>query len=355
VTGAVTDARAEVAGRLRGHAAMCREPGYSPFYAVLLDHMADDVEAGGPSWELMADTATRPVGEVHQLRILGFVHRMVLSGKAPALAAHFPSTDGDGDAEAAWPIFHPILSEHLAEIRPWLDQAPQTNEVGRCAPLGGGFAVVAAETGLPLRALEVGASAGLNLRFDHFFYSANGASAGDPDSPVRFVDVWSGGTPPFQAGLPVVERRGCDLAPVDVTTDDGRMLLLGYIWPDQHERFGLLRGALEVAARVPAVVDRANALDWLPARLDEVEPGVATVVFHSVALQYFPSAAVDQFTAVLHERGGRASTDAPLAWLALERNPGFDGAELRLTTWPGGEERLLAKASFHVGPVSWLV
>jgi hypothetical protein len=351
----MTEPHAEIAGRLRGHAAMCNEPGYSPFYAVVLERMADDVDADGPTWDLLADTATKPIGDVHQLRILGFVHRMVLSGSAPELAARFPSTGGDGDAEAAWPFIRSIFAERTAEIRPWLDQAPQTNEVGRCAPLAGGFATVTAETGLPLRVLEVGTSGGLNLRFDHYFYDAAGVSTGDPDSPVKFVDVWKGGHPPFDAGLHVVDRRGCDLSPVDITTEAGRMLLLGYIWPDQHERFDLLRGALDVAERVPAAVDRANALEWVPARLVEIEPGVATVVFHSVALQYFSDEAVEQFTSVLRDAGARASRDTPLAWLSLERNPGFDGAELRLTTWPGGEERLLAKASFHVGPVTWLV
>ena len=52
--------------------------------------------------------------------------------------------------------------------------------------------------------------------------------------------------------------------------------------------------------------------------------------------------------------GARATESAPLAWLSLERTPGFDAAELRLTTWPGGEERVLAKAGFHDGPVEWL-
>lgn len=350
----MTEPRDEVAGRLRGHAVMCRQPGYSLFYADILDRMADDVDAGGPTWDLLADSAARPIGEVHQLRLLGYVHRAVLSGRAPELAAHFPSTGGDGDAAAAWPAMRAMFGEERAEIEPWLDQAPQTNEVGRCAALAGGFAVVAARTGLPMRVLEIGASGGLNLRFDHFWYEAGDVSAGDPASPVRFVDLWEHGRPPFEAGLDVVHRRGCDLSPIDIDTEAGRLLLLGYIWPDQLERFERLRGAFEVAARVPATVDRADALEWLPDQLDRRAPGTATVVCHSVALQYFSDEARDQFAALMRDHGANATDDAPLALLSLERNPGFDGAELRLTTWPGGEERKLADASFHVGPVEWL-
>ena len=61
----------------------------------------------------------------------------------------------------------------------------QTNEVGRCAALVGGFLTVAARTGLPLRLCEVGTSAGLNLRFDHYRYESDGRGWGPSPSPVR--------------------------------------------------------------------------------------------------------------------------------------------------------------------------
>ena len=34
--------------------------------------------------------------------------------------------------------------------------------------------------------------------------------------------------------------------------------------------------------------------------------------------------------------------------------PGGELADLRLTVWPGGEERLLAQAGYHGEPVRWL-
>jgi len=354
-TARVIEPHAELANRLRTHAQLCAQPGYSLFYAILLERMADDVEAGGPTWGLLEASVERPPRDMPQLRVLGFVHREVLSGRAPSLAVHYPSAEGDGDAVATWPLVRAMFEERADEIRPWLDRAPQTNEVGRCAPLAGGFAVVASETRLPLRILEVGASAGLNLRFDRYRYEAGDVASGDPDSPVRFVDLWQGGRPPFDAPFAVVERRGCDLSPIDPTTGDGRLLLLGYIWPDQHERFELLRGALDIAARVPAAVDRADALEWVPRQLAVSRTGVATVVFHSIALMYFSDEAVERFTAEVTAAGSRASRAASLAWLRLEGAPHLLHAELRLTTWPGGEERLLATATFHHGPVQWLV
>ena len=74
-------------------------------------------------------------------------------------------------------------------------------------------------------------------------------------------------------------------------------------------------------------------------------PGVATVVFHSVVLPYLGEEGSRRCGAALDAAGGRATPDAPFAWLSLEA--GAEQADVRLMTWPGGEERLLARASFH--------
>src|SRR5262249_50981997 len=63
--------------------------------------------------------------------------------------------------------------------------------------------------------------------------------------------------------------------------------LVSYVWPDQHERLATLRAALEVAALVPARVERARATEWLARRLAEpATADVATVAFHSIVWQY---------------------------------------------------------------------
>lgn len=158
---------------------------------------------------------------------------MVLEGRVPELAQHYPSVGGEpGDA---WPPFREVLGEHREVLRDLITRPVQTNEVGRSAALIGGFLTVARETGLPLRLLEIGASAGLNLRWDRCRYESDGWSWGDPASPVRFTDVFEDAVPEPVAGA-VTERAGCDLAPVDPTTQEGRITLLSYTWPDQTER-----------------------------------------------------------------------------------------------------------------------
>ena len=340
-------------GIIRIHQLACSGMG-SPFYADLLDRMADDVLAGGPVGRFLGDQLDTSYEEAVPLRFLGGVHRLVLAGRAPELAARFPSVGGDGDAAAAWPALLSVLDTHADAVRDALTRPPQTNEVGRSAALVGGFLVVARDTGLPLRVLEVGSSAGLNLRFDRYWYESNGTGYGDAASPVRFAGLWADGQPPFGVPITIADRRGCDRDPIDARTEDGRLTLLSYVWPGQTERFTMLRAALDVARDVPVAIDRAGIPDWLARRLDEPAPDRATVVFHSIVWQYLTDAERATAEAALATAGERATRDAPLAWLRLEPSAELTHTELRVTTWPGGEERLLARCHYHLGPVQWV-
>jgi hypothetical protein len=322
----------------------------SPLYGRVLDAVVADLRAGGVSAQLLTGCGDDPVGSALALRFLGAVHRIVLEGRGPDLAAFYPSMGGVADGDPG-PAFLAAVEHHRDEVSRRIDDGVQTNEVGRSGALVGGFAEVARATGLPLRVLEIGASAGLNLRWDHFAYDTGRVVAGDPDSPVRFTRVWEGDPPDLPATFEVAERAGCDRHPIDAATPEGRLTLMSYVWPDQLERFDRLAAAIEVAARVPVVVEQADAADWVVTRLADPTPGRATVVVHSIVLQYLSHAARQRFRDALASAGARATARAPLAWLRME--PGGDRAEIRLTTWPGGADRLLATAGYHGRPVWW--
>jgi hypothetical protein len=336
---------------LRLQAEWCTRLG-SPLYGVLCARAADDVEAGGPVAAALAGHEDDRRASALALRLMGAVHRLVLAGEAPALARHYPSAGGEGDPAGAWPAFRALVEERRDDVRVLVERGVQTNEVGRAAALAPGFLTVARETGLPLRILEMGTSAGLNLRWDRFRYETTEEAWGDPSSPVVLRGAWETSVPPFSVMAAVAERAGCDPNPVDPTTDEGRLTLMSYVWPDQRERFALLGGAIAVARRVPADVECASAADWLPARLAAVRPGLATVVFHSIALQYLDRSSRELALGAIADAGDRATPDAPVAWLRME--PGGEQAEVRLTVWPGGAERLVATTGFHGRPVRWL-
>ena len=154
------------------------------------------------------------------LRLLGGVHRLVLSGNAPALAAHYPSVGGDGDADAAvGPAPGGARRAGRPAVRDALGRAPQTNEVGRAAPLVGALCHLVDARPLPIRLIEIGASAGLNLRCDRFeIRTEDGRSYGPAGSPALLDRAWRGRIPPMDRALEMIERTGCDPHPLDPTS-----------------------------------------------------------------------------------------------------------------------------------------
>jgi hypothetical protein len=350
-TSAASEPRRHVAAQLLDQARSCRAMG-SPLYATLLDRAAADVLRGGPVWSVLADDVRPGRGDAVALRFMAAVHRLVLAGEAGELAAHYPSVGGTRDPDRAWPAFARLVEDRSRRLSALTALPCQTNEVGRCAALVGGFLAIA-RGGLPLRLLEVGASAGLNLRWDHYRYGGGGRAWGPEDSPVRMPAHWLHPPPVSPAAVEVARRQGCDPHPIDPASEDGRLALGASVWADQPERLARLRAACAVALDVPAEITAASVADWLPAQLAHPVPGAATVVFHSVVDEYLADDARAGFHEILADAGLRATDGAPLAWLRLEPVTALRTHGVTLTTWPGGEARLLATCHAHGTDVSW--
>ncbi len=337
--------------RWQGHA--CTTLG-SPMYGQLLERMASDVEADGVFAAILAGQQDQPARLAVPLRLLGGLHRLVLDGRAPELRRWYPSTGGRWDADAAWPEITRTAADHPGALRAALDQVPQTNEVGRSAALIGGLLHLAQHWQMPVRLVEIGCSAGLNLRADHYRYRYRGGDWGPADCPVTIDDAWRGDPPPA-ADLRIIERNGYDVAPIEPTGSNATLTLLSYVWPDMTERIGRLRGAIEIARRVPASVAQRTASEAV-ANLSLVD-GAVTVLWHSITWQYLSPAEQAATSAGIDALAASATDRSPFAHLMLE--PQRRGPEasiafvLRLQTWPDGADRILAACSPHGPPVAW--
>jgi len=297
-------------GHFREHARMLG----GTLYGVLLPAMAADLEAGGPVAQICTGREDARFDDLIQLRLLAGLHRIVLTGRAPELVEFYPNLGGNADPAFAWPVAREVLAHHVDELCEALAVAPQTNEPGRAAALLVGIFEVVRRSGLErIRLLEVGASAGLNLLVDEFHISGESWQFGPPDSPVQLVDAVVGAVTP--ASFAIVERRGCDLEPVDASSPDGRLRLTSFVWPHQVQRHARLAAALDVASHHPVEVDQAPASEWLGRQLATAPAdGVLTVVWHSITRIYWP---VDEVTAVAHLID-QARERMPLARVAME-------------------------------------
>lgn len=344
-----------LAGLLEDQARRCLPA--SPLTHRLLLDAAADLRAGGVAAAVLAGHEADGAGSAPGLRLAAALHRLALLRLAPGYALLLPTTGGRYRADLLWPAAARALEQHRDLVRHWLSAtAVQTNEVGRGGPLWGGLQVAAQRTGLPVRLLEVGASAGLNLRPDRLGIDpGDGTVLGERASPLVLDARWTGRPPVrLDAPLRVVARAGCDVDPVDVGTPAGRAHLGSFVWADDLVRWERLRAGLALAAAEPVAVVRASAAEFLAGALAEPVAGALTVVWHSVVRQYVAADERARARVVVAAAAARATAAAPLAVLGLEPDAGGARFELVLRAWPGsGEPEVLGWGGGHGVPFTW--
>ena len=346
--------------KLRGmsekvRAAFAKQIGYcrltgSELTARVLKAVLANLDHSTQTGARILDWPGDPMVDALKLRIAGGLNALARSGQDAELTCLYAAREGD---------FQGIIGRVLAQwddwLYPWLDSAPQTNEVARSGVLFPGMLEIARRFGPKLEILELGASGGLNLNMDRFCYELGGVAAGDPNSPVKIAPVWNGPSP-TAAPIEVVARAGVDLNPLDMTDPAVASRMLAYIWPDQTERVARAEAAIRLAQVYPPLVEKGDGAEWLAARLNMPQAeGVTRVIYHSIALQYFPEVGRRSVTAAIEAAGARATRSKPLAWLSMEFPSEVIAADLTLRCWPGdGETKLLAHTHPHGAHINWV-
>ena len=229
-----------------------------------------------------------------------------------------------------------------------LTRRTQTNEAARCATL----LPALAQLPEPLALIEVGASAGLTLLFDHYSYDYGDAviAGSDPQAPTLRCGLR--GPVPVPARVPEIAwRAGLDLNPLDVTDEDDMHWLSCLLWPGEGDRAQRLAAAIVTARRSPPPVHRGDLLTDLPALAAQAPADATLVVYHSAVLAYVAPEDRVRFAATV---GGLAavwfSNEAPGVVASVQRTDRDDGTFVLARD--GREE--LARTDGHGDWLEWL-
>jgi hypothetical protein len=215
------------------------------------------------------------------LQLLSGLHYLVLAGRA------------------SWDDVGAALRDEAEFLREWVaTERVQTNEPRRCWWLVPCFLEVARRNACDVfDCVELGCSAGLNLLWDRYGYTYREGSAGG--GPPVF-DGEERGRPVPVGPLPRARSRmGVDLAPPDLRTEEGVLLLKSFVWAGQEQRLVDLDEAIEVWRRDPPEIVVGDLVEELPGLLERGSDGAVLLVWETAALGYLPEERREEALALL--------------------------------------------------------
>ncbi len=241
--------------------------------------------------------------------LLAAVHDVLLAGADDPLAAWYPSVTAEprpvgSGADDPWPHFRRLALDDPGVAERLRTRSTQTNEVGRCATT----LLALADVDAPIRLVEVGASAGLNLLLDRYridYRWPDGTAYGIGDSTVTLAcEIRGPNEPPVpRRMIDIRERVGLDRTPVDLTDPDRSRWLLACSWPDQPERIERLRAALTLGLSDPPTVLTGDAVHDVAGLVEPTPSDLLPVVVSTWVMAYLTADDQRRFLAGLDRVG----------------------------------------------------
>jgi hypothetical protein len=321
----------------------------SPLYEHLARRVATDAE-------LLALTAGIRPRHLQPNLLFGAAHYLLLKGERSDLARSYPSLGGASPfAPDVFRQFRVFCLAHADAIRNIVaTRRVQTNEVRRCAALVPGFASAADALDADRAAfVEIGASAGLNLLWDHYRCTYDHDLAwGEPAAGLIFsCELRGDGRPDIERLPSIVQRYGIDITPLDVRYADDLLWLKALTWPEHADRRDLLERAVAIARRDPPKLIAGDAAEIFPSIADGIAPEVPVIVYHSFTMNQLDT----QQREMLEDAFCRIGARRPLARVGLEWPAGADYPSLSLTNYSAVQIKrwMLAECEPHCAWMRW--
>ena len=312
----------------------------SPLYRALCAVVARDDG-------LLALAAHSRAGQQPLNLLMAATHMTVARDPSLPFARFFPTVAGsaavaaDG-AGAEYPAFCAAHRDALTELL--RTRLVQTNEPARATVIRYALHEVAQRSAGPVTFLEIGPSAGIQLRFDRWSVRTGGRRFGPANAPLTVDTEWRGedGPPDLDAIPPIADRFGVDLHPVDATDPEERRWLRALVWPEHVDRHQQLGRALDAVAADPPEILAGDAIELLP-RLDaeRLAPGADVVVFHSMVRVHVPVERRAAFDGAIDGLGARRR----VFHVSFEHRD--EGASVLALADSAGEDRVLARGHGH--------
>jgi hypothetical protein len=265
------------------HSTFANSPLYQAYCCVVPDE---------PS--LLALLMGRRQGQQPSFLLFGAIHFILLAGETHPLSDFYPDLGGarPADPEEVRPVLRDFCRRYRDELsRLVTTRLVQSNVVQRAFALRMLLHAVRGHCHVPVHLIEVGASAGIHLRFDDYRYEIGGRVFGKADSRVAISTLWLSDKPPPDLDdiAQVKSRVGVDLAPIDTAREEDRLWLRALVWPEATHEARLLASALECVAQNPPRVVSGDAIDVLPELAASLPLGEPRVVFHAATRMHVPA------------------------------------------------------------------
>lgn len=348
--GVMDDAR--VAEGIKVQAEHCRRND-APVTARIVEAQLALMQGDTMCGRRIANWPGLPLEDALPLRFAGGLHHLHLTGADDRLGPIYQiEVTEQAEVDA---LIDAITRDHDAQLLPWLDGPPQTNEAGRSANFMAALLWLSPRIGTQFELNEVGASAGINTMMERYHYDLGGTTIGPAKSPMRIKPDWRG-PPPLGAPVEIVSISGCDQAPVYLSDHEAALRVKSYVWPENSDRLTRMDAAIALAAEAAPNVVKADALDWVLKRIAAPQKShVARIFNHSIVWQYIPEDRRQKIRSAIEAAGQKATAQCPLAWVMLETNRETFKHELTVKYWPGPNDwQLLAEAHAHGAWINWL-